>query len=256
VIRGLYTAGAGMLVNNQRMQNIDHNIENQRTPGFLEVGEHVVSFPEHLALRIDHPSGMPMAQQLGVMGTGAYITDFAYRMTPGLMRETGNATDLAINGAGFFVLDTPGGLTYTRNGHFLRDPSGFLRSVGGNPVLGVDGLPIGPVPEDFAVTTNGDVIDRTNGTVLGQLRIVALQQDTLARVGQTTMYTSGAPALELLGNDRPRIQQGMVEESNVDMAGQMVKMIETSRAFSMNQRMVQTSDQIMQRSVNEVGRIV
>ncbi|MCL1917608.1 MAG: hypothetical protein FWG14_04755 [Peptococcaceae bacterium] len=56
--------------------------------------------------------------------------------------------------------------------------------------------------------------------------------------------------------DRPRIEQGLVEESNVDIAGQMVKMIETNRAFSMNQRAVQSNDQILQRTVNEVGRII
>ena len=256
MIRGLYTAGAGMLMNNQRMQNIDDNIENQRTPGFLEVGEHVVSFPEHLARRIDHPYGMPSTHNLGVLGTGVYITDFAYKMSPGLLRETGNARDLAINGNGFFVLNTPNGQTFTRNGHFMRDPGGFLRSVGGNPVLGVDNLPIGPVPEDFAVTADGRVVDSSSGAVLGQLRVVALQMDTLERVGQTTMYTSRAPAVDLTEGDRPRIQQGFVEESNVDIAGQMVKMIETNRAFSMNQRMVQMSDQVLQRTVNEVGRIV
>ena len=85
---------------------------------------------------------------------------------------------------------------------------------------------------------------------------MALQPDTLARVGQTTMYTSGAPALDLTGADRPRIEQGFVEESNVDIGSQMVKMLETNRAFSMNQRMVQTSDQVLQRTVNEVGRII
>ena len=256
MIRGLYTAGAGMLVNDQRMQNIDDNIENQRTPGFLEVGEHIVSFPEHLARRLDHPDSRVAVNHLGIMGTGAYISDLAYRISPGLMRETGNITYLAINGDGFFVLSTPGGQTFTRNGHFMRDPSGYLRSLGGNPVLGVDNLPIGPIPEDFAVTADGSLVDSATGAVLGQLRIVALQPDSLARVGQTTMYTSNVAALDLAGVDRPRIQQGYVEESNVDIAGQMVKMIEVNRAFSMNQRMVQASDQILQRTVNEVGRII
>lgn len=255
MIRGLYTAGAGMMVNTQRMQNIDDNIENLRTPGFLEVSEHRLSFPQHLARRIDHPDGIPRSTALGVMGTGAYVADMAYKMSPGLMRETGNRTDMAINGDGFFVLSTPAGQTYTRNGHFMRDPSGYLRSVGGNPVLGVGDRPIGPVPEDFTVTTDGRIIDNTTGAELGQLKIVAVQLDTLVRVGSTTMYTSSAPAAEMMG-DRPRIEQGLVEESNVDIAGQMVKMIETNRAFSMNQRAVQSNDQILQRTVNEVGRII
>jgi flagellar basal-body rod protein FlgG len=255
MIRGLYTAGAGMLVNNQKMKNIDENIENQRTPGYLQIGENVLSFPEHLALRLDHFRTQSHVQGLGFMGTGSYISELSYKMGPGLIRETGNRTGMAINGDGFFVLSTPNGEALTRNGHLMRDPSGFLRSVGGNPVLGIDNNPIGPVPEDFTVMTDGRVTDSATGNVIGQLRIVSVEPGSLTRVNRTTMYTSNAPVTDMIAN-RPMINQGFVEESNVDLTSQMVKMIETNRAFSMNQRMVQANDQILQRTVNEVGRIV
>ena len=255
MIRGLYTAGAGMLMNDRRMQTIDENIENIRTPGYREASESVIPFPQYLMKRIDHDTGVARSTVLGVMGTGSYVNDMLYKDSQGLMRETGNTTDMAINGDGFFVVLTPQGERYTRNGHLMRDPNGFLRTVGGNPVLGTNG-PIGPVPEDFAVTADGWIIDNTTGEEIAQLRLVTIPGDSLGRVGKTTMYSAKTPPVELTGDARPRIEQGFIEEANVDVSAQMVKMIEVNRSFAANQRMIQTNDQLMQKSANEIGKIL
>jgi len=255
MIRGLYTAAAGMLLNEKRSSTIDQNLENIHTPGYRQANERVVSFPRLLVNRLakQQNTGRPEMVPLGIMGTGVLADREMYKQTLGTIRETGNRTDLALTGEGFFAVETLQGERYTRNGHFQLDPSGYLRTAGGNLVLGLNG-PIGPLPEDFKVEPDGTIRDSQTNQVLDRLRIVNIPAENLQRDGLTTLFRTNAEP-DLMPVENIRIEQGFVEESNVDLTEQMVSMLEVARAYSANQKVVQTHDALLQKAVNEIAKI-
>lgn len=255
MIRGLYTAASGMLLNEKRSTTIDQNLENIHTPGYRQAGERVVSFPRLLVNRLakEQNTGQPEVAQLGIMGTGVYADRMLYKQTMGNLRETGNRTDLALTSEGYFAIETVQGERYTRNGHFQLDPSGFLRTAGGNLVLGLNG-PIGPLPEDFKVEADGTIRDKQTNQILDRLMIVDIPAESLQRDGLTTLYRTDAQAV-LLPAENIQIEQGFVEESNVDLNEQMVKMLEVVRAYSANQKVIQTNDSLLQKAVNEIAKV-
>jgi flagellar basal-body rod protein FlgG len=120
--------------------------------------------------------------------------------------------------------------------------------VEGFALLGENG-PIGPLSQDFVVDSNGIILDQ--GQNMGRLRVVEIPEESLVREGQS-LYLSDQ-AVDFAGN--AGIQQGMVEGSNVDMAGQMVKMITVMRAYEANQKVIQTQDATLEKAVNEIGRV-
>lgn len=270
MIRGLYTAASGMLLNNQQSDAIKQNMENINTPGYRQESERITSFPRLLVSRVTPPDLNSQSEEnvlLGIMGTGVYAEKKIYRTEPGIMRETGNNTDLAINCPGYFVIDTLQGERYTRNGHFELDPSGILRTAGGNLVLGENG-PIGPLSEHFEIKEDGTVvnieletIENEDGTesvveneiVMDRLRIVDIRAEDLQRDGLTTLFRAENPPVSVAAED-VRIAQGFLEEGNIDINAQMVKMLQVLRSYSANQKVVQTSDSLLQKAANEIGR--
>lgn len=255
MIRGLYSAGSGMLVNQRQSNSIDQNIENLHNPGYREITERLTSFPRVLAGRVESSqtnSAQSDVVNIGVLGTGVR-DQVHYSNEPGMIRQTENPTDLALNGEGYFVIQTLDGERYTRNGHFVLDPSQRLRTAGGNLVMGENG-PIGPLPENFEINQDGTILDRDTKSFLGRLRIVDIPNDQILREGETTLYRALVEPVPL-ARENTRIFQGYVEESNVSLAGQMVKMIEVARSYQSNQKVIQITDSLMQKTVNEIGRV-
>ncbi len=256
MLRGLYTAASGMILNNQQSDSIQKNIENLRNPGYRLESERVTSFPRLLVSRVRNSSGNSQSSEnvaLGIMGTGVYADRKFYSGEPGDLRRTENNTDVAINSNGYFVIDTLEGERYTRNGHFQLDPAGMLRTPGGNMIMGMNG-PIGPLPEDFVVNLDGTIENKNTHEVIERLRIVNIDAENLQRDGLTNLYLSLQEPTEAVPEDI-RIHQGYVEESNVDLDAQMVKMLQVTRAYSANQKVVQTNDSLLQKAVNEIGRV-
>lgn len=256
MIRGLYTAGSGMILCSKQSEAIEENIENLNNPGFREISERVTSFPRNLVNRVSVSPNTPQTTEkvpLGIMGTGVYADRKYYSTEPGILRQTENQTDLALNSDGYFVVETLAGERYTRNGHFQLDPSGLLRTAGGNLVLGENG-PIGPLPEKFQVTLNGTIIDSETHAEIDKLRIVHIPAEDLKREGMTSLFDSASVPQEINREDI-RVHQGFVEESNVNLNAQMVKMLKVVRAYSANQKVIQINDTLLQKAVNEIGKV-
>lgn len=256
MIRGLYFAGAGMLVNQRKSNIIDQNIKNLNNPGYREISERLASFPITLTQRTGFGranTAQPEVVGIGVMGTEVRVDRVYYSNEPGLVRQTNNPTDLALSGEGYFVIQTLDGERYTRNGHFVLDPSRRLRTAGGNLVMGENG-PIGPLPEHIEVKQDGTIYDRETNNILDRLRIVCIPDDQILREGETTLYQAlGDPVF--LERDKIRVNQGFVEESNVSLIGQMVNMIEAARSYQSNQRVIQMMDSLLEKTVNEIGKV-
>lgn len=239
-----------MLAAQTQSEIIADNVANIRTPGYKAEESSNKAFPEMLMMRTNTENEIPGKTMIGTMGAGVVVDQVNRMNVQGVLQTTDISTDLALTTDAFFVVDTPNGERYTRNGQFQLNSEGMLQTAEGFPVLG-EGGPIGPLSKDFQVDSKGTITDQ--GQFIDQLRLVQIPAEGLVRQGQS-LYTSNQPAQELNGD--AGVLQGSLEGSNVDLTGQMVKMITVMRAYEANQKVIQTHDATLEKAVNEIGRIV
>ena len=185
-------------------------------------------------------------------------TDLSRATTPvtvfeqGTLRETQNATDLAIQGKGFFVVETPQGTRYTRNGHFSLNAGGELVTDEGMPVMGRGGVVGGTGA--LAVNEKGEVY--WDGRLTDQLLVVDLPEDvSLTKVGDGLFAPADSQASGLeVESEAFVLKQGYLEESNVNAVEEMVRMMTVYRHFEADQKTLKTQDDILGKAVNEIGR--
>jgi len=254
MIRGLYTAATGMLVQEKRQENITNNLVNANTTGYKKSQLAVSSFPEVLLNRIDAINGSSKGvKPVGTISNGAMLAAQTIDFTTGSLEETSNPLDLALTGQGFFTVATPQGTAYTRNGSFSLDGDGYLVDSHGNYVLGLSG-PIYLNTTDFTVAKDGTVTvgDEYVDTIL----ITNFNDQTQLQAVGNDLFT----ALEEAG---PRqldpaevsLRQGFLEKANINLVEEMVNMLTVLRTYEANQKVIQTQDEILGKSVSEIGSL-
>ncbi|MBO8126112.1 MAG: flagellar hook-basal body protein [Firmicutes bacterium] len=242
MIRGIYTGATGMLTQQRRLDVISNNLANVNTAGFKRDYLASVSFPEVEMYRVAGGRSVPV----GPLGYGADTPVLHTDFGPGSLQVTGNPLDLAIEGEGFFAVDTPRGERYTRAGHFFRNAQGFLVTGSGDYVLGQRGrIPLSgseiQVSQDGWVSVDGRRVDR--------IRVVIFPPAFGRKEGENKWV-----AAEVTEVAEPRIRQGAVERANVNAVKEMVDMITVLKAYEANQKIITTQDELLDRAVNEVGR--
>ncbi|MFZ3101228.1 MAG: flagellar hook-basal body protein [Desulfitobacteriaceae bacterium] len=251
MIRGLYTAGSGMLAAQAQSDIIGDNVANLKTPGYKAEQGSAQAFPSQLIERLGiTANGNAEATLLGSIGTGVIVDRISKFNIQGVIQTTDKVTDLALNTPGYFVVQTGQGERYTRNGQFQLNALGALQTADGYAVLGENG-PIGVsnhLSQQFKVASDGTVTD--GGKVIDHLRVVDIPESALEREGQSLYSANQTSAATLV-----QIRQGAFEASNVDAASQMVQMITVMRAYEANQKVIQTQDATLEKAVNEVGKI-
>jgi flagellar basal-body rod protein FlgF len=284
MIKGLYTATSGMLAQWNNMNVISNNVANASTTGYKKDVAQFKAFPEMLLRRLydDGVHNFNMgsydtAPVIGKLGTGVEVNDVFTDFSQGSnLRRTDNDFDLSLVGKGFFVIDTDRGHRYTRNGQFTVDENSYLVTKEGFKVLGENG-PIKVTTNNFRVdeqgiiTRNskydekvGNFVDREENSfdyeeILDKLKIVTFRDlRGLKKEGNSlyaeTPYSGTMTELDRT-NGGPMVKQGYIETSNINVVTEMVKMIETQRAYEANQKAVQTSDELMGIIANRLGRI-
>ncbi len=218
---GFYAASAGLKAQSQALEVAAHNLANVNTPGFR--GEQTV-FQSLLALT------PPVASTALNRATNNYgvLEGTHLDLTAGNLLNTGNPLDVGIEGSGFFVIDTPRGTLYTRNGSFQVATTGELTTAAGNPVQGTTGMirvPAGPV----AISPDGTL--SVNGTIVGQLRLVDFPP------GTRILPEGGALVSAPAGSEHPAkqvsVRQAMLESSNVNAIASVTGLIEVQREAEM-----------------------
>ncbi len=175
---------------------------------------------------------------------GVY-TDFSQ----GTIVATSNPFDLAIDGKGFFVVETPEGERYTRNGSFTRSASGELVTSDGYAVAG-DGGAITLPQGDLVVSETGQVI--VAGQQVGTVRIVAFRNtQSLSPVGKTYYDSKEPPEPDTI----TLVRQGFLEQANLDPVTEMIQMMSAFRYFETAQKAVQIQDETLGRAVNQIGKL-
>ena len=216
----------------RRAETAAQNITNASTPGYRRR----IGFEQALSI------GAPAAARSA--GTGAL--DFA----AGQLSATGNPTDLAIAGDGFFAVRGEDDLLYTRQGQFHRDDHGRLVNAGGLALQTLEGGDLIVGDGDFQISPDG-VVTR-DGEAIG--RIALYDFSNRAALAQQAAGTFAAGEAETLQVQAPAIRQGMLEGSNVSMGDEMVAMMEAVRRAETGQRLVNTYDDLMGRALNLFGQ--
>ncbi len=272
MLRGFYTATAGMISQQRRMEMMSNNLANANTPGYKADQGSLRSFPELLLQRLDQSNNTNRLNPLSPpndpvrLSTGVYLQETKPRHSQGDLRPTGNDTDLAIlnqNLPGeasvyFTVEQVDGTPRYTRNGNFAIDTEGYLTSNSGLYVLDENGERIQIASRSMLVQQDGTILEGDiRNTRLGIA--LANNPDELIRDGNGLYRTAeDAPPLEnATANPEVsyQISQGHIERSNVDTAKAMSDMTAAYRAFEANQKVIQAYDMSMQKAANEIGRI-
>jgi flagellar basal-body rod protein FlgG len=253
--RSLYIAATGMNAEQAQMDVISNNLANVSTNGFKSSR---AVFQDLLYQTVRQP-GAPSTQQTDLptglqLGTGVQQVSTEKLFTQGALQATGNAGDLAIQGNGFFQVQLPDGTTaYTRDGSFTPNQNGQLVTQSGFPVIPAITIPANAtsltVGQDgtVSVTQPGSVNSVQIGTIqlanfINPPGLQALGNNLLS---ETT--ASGAPIVSQPGlNGAGLINQNNVETSNVNVVQELVNMIQTQRAYEINSKAVQTSDQMLQ----------
>ena len=264
-----------------RLDAVANNLANVDADGYKRDMTSFKAFPELLLRRMAddgvyrHPFGSgDEAPIIGKLGTGVELNELFTDFQQGAMKETQSDFDLAMDGPGFFTIETPWGERYTRNGSFQLGKEGILETKEGYPVLGEQG-PIRVQANNFQVDKEGRVwinaqyaddparmISREDNTwgeavLLDNLRVVGFERERYLEKQGSSLYRatefSGEGRVLEPGN-RPRVVQGFVEASNVDPVIEMVQMIEVNRAYEANQKAVQSADSMLGTLINQVAR--
>ncbi len=270
-----------MIAQMGRIDVISNNLANVNTPSFKRDMVVMKSFPEMLIRRIND-DGVRLLPQIGSydlmpvvgkMGTGVEINEVFTEFVQGAFQQTSNDFDLALEGRGFFSVETGEGERYTRNGSFLLDSDGYLVTKDGYRVLGENGT-LRLKKNNFIVDEDGNVFENAeyrddpqrlvsmeenewNQTVLvDRLKIVDFPKIRyIKKVGESFyMETEYSGTAFVPGGERPKVHQGFLEASNVNPVVEMVNLIEVHRNYEASQRMIQAHDSALGRVINEVGK--
>lgn len=170
------------------------------------------------------------------------------------MKATGNNGDFAIAGNGFFTVQgTNGENTFTRNGNFSVDPQGYLITNNCGRVMGFDGPIKIPPGKQYDVNDRGIVT--VEGQQVGRLRITEFGDlNELYKVGTSSYKPKDSTNVGQISSS-PQIKQGFLEGSNVNIIGEMVQMMDIQRAYESNEKVLQAEDQMLQKAINEVGKV-
>ena len=237
---GIYSAMTGALAQEEHMDIVANNLANGSTNGFKAVQ---ATFKE---LMDEAREGSKNETQRHVILDSTY-TDF----TQGPLNHTHNNMDVAIQGPGFFVVDTPEGAQYTRNGAFMLNEKRELVTVGGHVVQGTSGTI--EIPEGAMININqsGAV---TSGTLeIGKIRVVQFDEpQNLRRFGHN-LY-SAPEGVEAKDLELVNIQTGAIERSNVNMIREMTALIKVSRSYEAFNKVISTYRAVDGTTARELGR--
>lgn len=257
MVKGLYSAYTGMLSEQKRLDVVSNNIANAATVGYKKDGVTNQSFGEVLAVKSKDAATGYAAQRIGGMSLGTKIGEVYVDYKQGSLQETGNSFDLAISGSGFFQVavtaaDGTETTKYTRDGSFKVNSEGYVVDNEGNHLLGENGyVQVETTAGEIAIDDTGAIY--CDGTLTDTIKLTDFEEyDYLKKYGNNMWQAvDGAVEKDAAGG----IMQGYLEQSNVQSIDEMVNMITITRAFESNQKVMNTIDQMLDKTVNQVGSI-
>ena len=233
-----YTSLTRMVGLNREMQAIANNIANVSTTGFRKEG---LIFSEYISDLEQGEDSLSMAE-----GNVRLTNDSQGPLTP-----TGGAYDFAIEGDGFFMIDTPDGQALTRAGAFTTNDQGELTTHDGYRLLDNGGAAIFIPPDAQTVAVSSDGTLSADGLPLSQIGLYMPEDpNTLTRTNGVRFMTTGA----IIPQENAVILQGYVENSNVNAITEVARMIEVQHAYTMGQKFMEQEHDRIQSVISTLGR--
>lgn len=227
----------------RQMDVVANNMANINTTGFKA---EAMLFEEYVMPVARDRDFTTLDQPLSYVQDWATLHDFA----GGAIVETGNPLDVALQGEGFFAVDTPAGERWTRSGAFQLDAAGVLVDLNGNPILS-DAGPVSFEANETEITIAADGSILTNLGSKGRLRLVEFDRpQELAREGDN-YFSGGTP----LAATETRAVQGAIERSNVSGVTEMAEMIRVSRAYQTLASIMQKQDDLRRSAIQRLGDV-
>ncbi len=247
MIDALYTATAGLKSQQTQIDTLSNNVSNLQTPGFKSQR---VAFGD---IAVITPAQVQAGLTPERSGAGSEVMSTSALFTQGQMTQTSNTWDLAIQGEGFFeVVDGNGNHFYTRDGQFHVDSEGYLATAAGNRLA--QDLQIPPDASNIKIDQSGQITatvgSDTSTSVLGSLELATFPSPVgLQSVGGNNFVPTQASGDPSVGKPNEEgvgaVMQGSLESSNVDMVAEMATLVIAQRAYQLNARVLQASDQIL-----------
>lgn len=241
MLRGFYTATAGMATEMSAIDLLTNNVSNSTTVGFKE------DFASLL-----RQGANPLSYGDGglVTGTGILSVNTTPNLSQGPLTQTNGQFDVALQGPGMFGLNSPAGPVYTRNGRFQVNALNQLVTESGNFVLDVNGHPI-QLPDQQGqpvnIAKNGDVqVGNTKIATIGVFNAAGWKK------AGNWLYAPTGPVTNLTTTP---VQQGMLEASNVDLVSTMGTIMSVERSYEAANQLQKQEDTILQSSVNDIARM-
>lgn len=253
----LYSAATGMEAQQLNLNNIANNLANVNTPGFkrskIEFQDLLYQKPRAAGAQAGAGNVVPTGIEIG---NGSRVSATSKVFTQGQMTQSGEKMDIAIQGTGFFEVQRPDGtLAYTRDGSLKVSASGQILTNNGLPILsGFQPAPAGTT--DISVSENGDVTyGGPSGNQTFRLTLTRFANPSGLKSLGGNLYeetaASGSPETGSPGEQGfGTTLQGYIESSNVNIVEEMVNLIVAQRAYEINSKSIQTSDEMLQNVAN------
>jgi flagellar basal-body rod protein FlgF len=231
---GIYIATAGAVAQQHALDATANNIANASTAGFHADR---ITFKEALTAA--------RSQDTSVVGAGTARID----SQAGAIAETGNPLDLALEGDGFFAVQTAQGPRYTRAGNFQMDAQRRIVTADGFPVRGEKGATITIPQGTQTVQVGADGTVSADDAVIGKLELVRFATNRVKREGGSLFAATGKPE----AGEPPKVRAGMLEASNVSVVRGVVDLVKVSRSYESLMRVIQGYHDVESRAARELG---
>jgi len=237
-----YVALARQVALDRALDIAANNVANIRTTGYKAEKLLFAEFVQRQTSPVTPPNRMSSVVQVGT------FTD----LRPGDFENTGNKLDFAIQGDGFFAVQTPAGTRYTRAGSFQLDQTGQVVTHDGLPVLDNGGSAIQLPPEGRQIVVDGQGRIAVDGNVVGQIGVLAFADpQSLVREGDGLYSASAAP----VPSEDAHVIQGMIEGANVRPVLEITRMMDILRSFQAAQQMVDSQHELAMKAIAKIAKV-
>ncbi len=237
----------------RQMDVVANNIANVNTNGFKADRS---LFEEHLISGAHEDNFVGRDRRLSFVNDRATFHDFSQ----GSAEQTRNPLDVAIDGRGFLVVQTPAGERYTRDGGLQINNQGQLVNLSGYPVLGNSGpIVFQPTDKEISIAPDGNVtvLEGTNriDSVRGKLRVVSFADAQKLLKEGSNLYAAGEGGGGALPDPTSRVRQGFIEKSNVNSVTEMTRMIEVTRTYTQISALLQQQSDMRRSAIEKLADV-
>ena len=252
MLKGFYNLTSGMLSQSRRLNVVGTNMTNVSTPGYKTEKYTDIPFEQVLYSRVGNKTAGP-GQEIGEESYILAPDQLYVDHTEGIPEETGLPLDFAIQGEGFFAVETEDGVLYTRNGSFSVDDEGYLILGHYGRILNSSGQPIYLATDDIRAGSGGELYINDGAAYAGPIGVFAFQDNGQLAVHPNGLFDANGQAPAVVEN--PALLWKCVERSNVEMIDAMTEMMTSQRALQGAAQVIKMYDGLLTKATNDLGRV-